>query len=210
MRICINSLDLVPDWQKIRRGCGILTYSAWQGLTQYHNCPKIWTTPFYYLLTCLKTAGWMTSSVDPDQIWCSVESGLSLNCLVVPASSYTYCHISWQEGYKANVVFLCFFVFFVVFFLYFVGNCCGYWLGATYWDASNEYPQRCFCGEISKLLICFGWKKSVLSRVMLGYKWYPLSHSNCFETSKSSATKFPVWLHLQNSNIWIKTLELII
>ena len=32
MRIYINNLDQVSDWLKIRGGCGILIYSAWQDL----------------------------------------------------------------------------------------------------------------------------------------------------------------------------------
>ena len=36
--------------------------------TRYHACPKIWISPFYYLLIYLNTAGWETNSEDPDQM----------------------------------------------------------------------------------------------------------------------------------------------
>ena len=32
----------------------------------YHTCSKIRTNTIYYLLFCLKIAGWVANSVDPD------------------------------------------------------------------------------------------------------------------------------------------------
>ena len=39
-------------------------------------------TAFYYLLMCLKTAGWVANSVDPDQMPQNVASDLGLYCLL--------------------------------------------------------------------------------------------------------------------------------
>ena len=51
-------------------------------LTIYHTCPKIWSSPFCYLLLCLKyIARWVANSVDPDQRQHSVASDLVLLCL---------------------------------------------------------------------------------------------------------------------------------
>ena len=34
--------------------------------TPYHACPKLDTSPVYYVLMCLKTVWWVANSVDPD------------------------------------------------------------------------------------------------------------------------------------------------
>ena len=45
----------------------------------YHTCSKIWTSPFYHLMLCLKTSRWMANSVDPVQMpQCSIWSGSTL------------------------------------------------------------------------------------------------------------------------------------
>ena len=44
--------------------------------TPYHTCSKIWTSTIYYLLLCLKIAGCVANSDDPD------ESFLDLHCLL--------------------------------------------------------------------------------------------------------------------------------
>ena len=46
--------------------------------TLYHTCPKIWTSPFYLLLICLKLLSVAINSVDPDQMMLNVESNLDL------------------------------------------------------------------------------------------------------------------------------------
>ena len=48
--------------------------------TPYITCPKIWTSQLYYLLMCLKTAGWVPDSVDPDQMphFCGIWSGSTI------------------------------------------------------------------------------------------------------------------------------------
>ena len=49
-------------------------------LTPYHTCCKIWTSLFYYMLTCLKHAIWMANSVNPEHAICfySIWSGSTL------------------------------------------------------------------------------------------------------------------------------------
>ena len=42
----------------------------------YHTCSKIWTSTIYYLMLCLKIAGCVASSVDPDETQCSAASQL--------------------------------------------------------------------------------------------------------------------------------------
>ena len=52
--------------------------------TPYHICSKIWTSTIHYPMLCLKTAGWVANSVDPDETPRSVASHLGLNCLRRP------------------------------------------------------------------------------------------------------------------------------
>ena len=52
---------------------------CWDTLTPYHKCPKIWTSPFNYLLVS-QTTNELSDSVDPDQTRvCNVSS-----CIFVP------------------------------------------------------------------------------------------------------------------------------
>ena len=44
--------------------------------------PKLWTNPFYYVLMCPQTAGWVANSVDPDQKPRYAASDLGLRCLL--------------------------------------------------------------------------------------------------------------------------------
>ena len=58
--------------------------------TPYYICSKIWT--IYYLM-CLKIAGWVANSVDPDET-------LGLHCLLRPVCLNTYDKYSskyWRE-----------------------------------------------------------------------------------------------------------------
>ena len=55
----------------------------------YHTCSKNWTTSFCHLLICLKTAGWVANSVDPDQTPRNAASDLGLHCLLEPVCSNT-------------------------------------------------------------------------------------------------------------------------
>ena len=52
--------------------------------TSYHICSKIWTCTIYYLKLCLKIAGWVANSVDPDEMLHSAASHLGLHCLLRP------------------------------------------------------------------------------------------------------------------------------
>ena len=51
-------------------------------LNPYHTYPKIWTNSFYYLSTCILTAGWVANSVDPGQTPRFAASDLGLHYLL--------------------------------------------------------------------------------------------------------------------------------
>ena len=54
-----------------------------------------------------------------------------------------------------------------IFFFYFpMKTCYGYSLEVYWRVSSNEYNNMCFHGEIRKISILFGEKKSILSRAM--------------------------------------------
>ena len=58
--------------------------------TPYHNCFKIWTCAIYSPMLCLKFAGWVSNSVDPDETLRSAGSHLGLNCLLRVVCPNTY------------------------------------------------------------------------------------------------------------------------
>ena len=58
--------------------------------TPYHICSKIWASTVYYPMLCLKIAGWVANSVDPDEMLRSAGSHLGLNCLLRPVCPNTY------------------------------------------------------------------------------------------------------------------------
>ena len=58
--------------------------------TPYHICSKIWTSTIHYPMLCLKTAGWVANSVDPDETPRSAASHLGLYCLLRPVCPNTY------------------------------------------------------------------------------------------------------------------------
>ena len=58
--------------------------------TPYHVCSKIWTSTIHYPMLCLKIAGWVANSVDPDETPRSAASHLGLYCLVRPVCPNTY------------------------------------------------------------------------------------------------------------------------
>ena len=58
--------------------------------TPYHICSKIQTSTIHYLILCLKIAGWVANSVDPDETPRSAASHLGLNCLLRPVCPNTY------------------------------------------------------------------------------------------------------------------------
>ena len=59
-------------------------------LTPYHICSKIWTRTIYYPILCLKIAGWVANSVDPDEMLHSAASHLGLHCLLRPVCPNIY------------------------------------------------------------------------------------------------------------------------
>ena len=56
----------------------------------YHICSNIWTSIIHYPMLCLKIAGWVANSVDPDETPHSAASHLGLNCLLRPVCPNTY------------------------------------------------------------------------------------------------------------------------
>ena len=58
--------------------------------TPYHICSYIWTSTIHYLMLCLKIAGWVANSVDPDETPRSAASHLGLYCLLRPVCPNTY------------------------------------------------------------------------------------------------------------------------
>ena len=52
--------------------------------TIYNTSSKIWTSTIYYPMLCLKIAGWVANSVDPDEMPHSAASHLGLHCLLKP------------------------------------------------------------------------------------------------------------------------------
>ena len=58
--------------------------------TSYHICSKIWTSAIHYPMLCLKIAGWVANSVDPDETPRSAASHLVLYCLLRPVCPNTY------------------------------------------------------------------------------------------------------------------------
>ena len=58
--------------------------------TPYHICSKIWTSTIHYPVLCLKIAGWVANSVNPDETPHSVASHLGLYCLLRPVCPNIY------------------------------------------------------------------------------------------------------------------------
>ena len=58
--------------------------------TPYHICSKIWTSTIYYPMLCLKIAGWVANSVDPDVTPRSAVSHLGLYFMLRPVCPNTY------------------------------------------------------------------------------------------------------------------------
>ena len=60
----------------------------WDTWSTCHTSPKIWNSPIYHSLICLKYCC-MYGSVDPDQMPQNVASDLGLHCLQMPLCSNT-------------------------------------------------------------------------------------------------------------------------
>ena len=66
--ICMKCQNLFSGENKKNISwCRLLKFLS-RSAKHYHTCLKFWASPFYYLLKCLRTAGWVTNSVDPDQM----------------------------------------------------------------------------------------------------------------------------------------------
>ena len=71
--------------------------------TPYHICSKIWTSTIHYPMLCLKIAGWVANSVDPDETPCSAASHLGLYCLLRPVCPNTYGKYGIMQGKYRHV-----------------------------------------------------------------------------------------------------------
>ena len=58
--------------------------------TPYHICSKIWTSTIHCPMLCLKIAGWVANSLDPDETPHSAASHLGLYCLLRPVCPNIY------------------------------------------------------------------------------------------------------------------------
>ena len=66
--------------------------------THHHTWSKIWTFTIYYSMLCLKIAGWVANSVDPDETPRSAASHLGLHGLLRPVCLNTYGKYGKQES----------------------------------------------------------------------------------------------------------------
>ena len=66
--------------------------------TPYHICSKIWTSTIHYPMLCLKIAGWVANSIDPDETPHSAASHLGLYCLLRPVCPNTYGKYGSKNG----------------------------------------------------------------------------------------------------------------
>ena len=65
-------------------------------VTPWYTCSEIWKSAIYYLLLCLKIAGWVANSVDPGKTLHSAVSHLGLHCLLRSVCPNTYGNYSIQ------------------------------------------------------------------------------------------------------------------
>ena len=79
--------------------------------TSYCKCSKIWTSTIHYPMLCLKIAGWVANSVDPDETPRSVASHLGLNCLLRHVCPNTYgkygisiCFLKYNQNCQWSVI----------------------------------------------------------------------------------------------------------
>ena len=76
--------------RKIRKKTMITVFTRSIRTPPYHICSKIWTSTIHYPMLCLKIAGWVANSVDPDETPRSAASHLGLNWLLRPVCPNTY------------------------------------------------------------------------------------------------------------------------
>ena len=84
--IILFTVRLTERFTKIRKI--LINPKYWDTLSSYPTCSNIWTS----LLFCWYTnsAGWLTNSVDSDQMLCSTASDQGLHCLIRPFCPNTY------------------------------------------------------------------------------------------------------------------------
>ena len=86
-KICCTCSDAAAD----STSCNYRIYPKYSDTsTPYHICSKIWTSTIHYPMLCLKIAGWVANSVDPDGTPRSAASHLGLYCLLRPVCPNTY------------------------------------------------------------------------------------------------------------------------
>ena len=59
--------------------------------TPYYTCSNIWISTIFYPMLCLKIAGWVANSVDPDEM---------------PRGIYTVCSVLSVQIHVVNMVVL--------------------------------------------------------------------------------------------------------
>ena len=92
--------------------------------TPYHICSKIWTSTIHYPMLCLKIAGWVANSVDPDETPHSAASHLGLYCLLRPVCPNIY----GKYGiYSTRTLFLFFIKISIFFFIFLHDNIIMFW-----------------------------------------------------------------------------------
>ena len=77
----------MDEWQTVKTL--ITTHSVASDMGLYCLL-RDWTSTIYYLMLCLKIAGWVANSVDPDEMLHSAASHLGLHCLLRPVCLNTY------------------------------------------------------------------------------------------------------------------------
>ena len=85
------------------RAIEVLLYKYWDSLTSYHTCHNIWTS-IQLPVDIPKTAGWQSSSVDPDHVPRPAASDLCLHVLFRHVHPITYCKQGIPYG-AFNLVF---------------------------------------------------------------------------------------------------------
>ena len=69
----------------------------------YPICSKIWTSTIHYPMLCLKNAGWVANSVDPDETPRSAVSHLGLYCLLRPVCPNIYGKYGMERSRKRSI-----------------------------------------------------------------------------------------------------------
>ena len=135
-------------------------------LTPYHICSKIWTSTIHYPMLCLKIAGWVANSVDPDETPRSAASHLGLYCLLRPVCPNTY----GKYGF-----------FFVFFFFYCKGSI---FLKNRHFIIQERFNKLIY--GINTIIKCGTWQlvkfqvvyRSSNEMIFLSYLWTNVANIN--------------------------------